>query len=403
MKHAHTTELHHLLHRGVAEIINEDELIKLLETGKPLRLKQGFAPSRPDLHLGHAVGLRKLRQFQEFGHQVILIVGDWTAQIGDPSGASATRTMLTAEEVRANAETYMTQFFSIVDRDRTQVVWQSEWFGKFSLADVFRLTSKFTVAQMLAREDFAKRFAAGRPIAVTELLYPLLQAYDSVMINADVEFGGTDQKFNILVGRELQALEGQRPQQALLVPILIGTDGVQKMSKSLGNYIALGDPPEQMYGKIMSLPDSLIMNYFELLTDVPDAELKTMEEKLAHQTVNPMVLKQRLAAEIVTQFHSAEAAGRAAEEFARVFQRREIPSDIAIVPLKEDWFSRPVFPADILVEAGLAGSRGEARRLIAQGAVRVDGNRVGDEPVALADGAIVQVGRRRFAKLVRAG
>jgi len=232
-----------LLKRGVAEIIIEEELVRLLEAGRPLRLKQGFDPSCPDIHLGHVVGLRKLRQFQELGHQIILIVGDWTAQIGDPSGESATRPMLSAEEVRANAETYLNQFFKVVDREKTKVVWQSEWFGKFGLSEVMSLTSRFTVAQMLAREDFAKRQASGRPVALTELLYPLLQAYDSVEIEADVEFGGTDQKFNCLVGRELQQMEGQPPQQVFLVPLLVGTDGSQKMSKSLGNYIAIDEPP----------------------------------------------------------------------------------------------------------------------------------------------------------------
>ncbi|MDO8673851.1 MAG: tyrosine--tRNA ligase [Dehalococcoidia bacterium] len=401
MNHSHSAELNHLLHRGVAEIISEGELVRLLEIGKPLRLKQGFDPTRPDLHLGHVVGLRKLRQFQELGHQVILVVGDWTAQIGDPSGQSATRSMLSADEVRANAESYMRQFFKIVDRERTQVVWQSEWFGKFSLADVIKLTSKFTVAQMLAREDFAKRYAAGRPIAVTEFLYPLLQAYDSVVIGADVEFGGTDQKFNILVGRELQAIEGQRPQQVFLMPILVGTDGVQKMSKSLGNYIGVEDPPTEMYGKVMSLPDSLVISYFELLTDISDAELQSMAEQIANLSVNPMVLKQRLAKEIVNEFHGSEASDIAAAEFVRIFQRRELPAEIPTAPLKQEWFSRPVFPANLLVEAGLAASRGEARRLIAQGAVRMDGNRLQDEPITLIEGATIQIGRRRFARLVR--
>ena len=259
-----------LLKRGVAEVIIEQEMVKLLESGKPLRLKQGFDPSRPDIHLGHVVGLRKLRQFQELGHQVILIVGDWTAQIGDPSGQSITRPMLTAEEVKSNAESYMQQFFKVVDKSRTEVRLQSEWFGKFTLADIIKLTSKFTVAQFLAREDFAKRYADGQPIAITELLYPLLQAYDSVAIEADVEFGGIDQKFNCLVGRELQGMMGQRQQQVFLMPLLVGTDGVQKMSKSLGNYIAVDEPPYDMYGKVMSIPDNLIMLYFELLTDVPD-------------------------------------------------------------------------------------------------------------------------------------
>ncbi|MEE9202291.1 MAG: tyrosine--tRNA ligase, partial [Dehalococcoidia bacterium] len=302
---------HQLLHRGVAEIIVEEELDRLLEGGKPLRLKQGFDPSRPDIHLGHVVGLRKLRQFQEMGHQVVLIVGDWTAQIGDPSGQSATRSMLSHQEVLDNAESYMQQFFKVVDRQRTSVRWQSEWFQEFRLKDVIALTRRFTVAQLTAREDFARRLAAGRPVAVTELLYPLLQAYDSVMIQSDVEFGGTDQKFNCLVGRELQAMEGQRPQQVFLVPILTGTDGKQKMSKSLGNYIGVDDLPQDMFGKVMSIPDDLILPYFELLTDVPDEELKEMAGAMAGQAVNPMELKMRLGEELVGQFHSVEAAREA--------------------------------------------------------------------------------------------
>jgi len=246
-------DINRLLKRGVAEIIVEEEMIELLRSGKKLRLKEGFDPSFPDIHLGHMVALRKLRQFQELGHQVILIVGDWTARIGDPSGVSVTRPMLSAEEVKINAETYMKQFFKIVDREKTEVRWQSEWFGKFTLADVIQLTSKFTVAQFLARDDFSKRYNEGRPIAITELLYPLLQAYDSVAIESDVEFGGTDQKFNFLVGRELQSTMGQRSQQCFMTPLLVGTDGSQKMSKSLGNYIGVDEPPEDIYGKTMSL------------------------------------------------------------------------------------------------------------------------------------------------------
>ncbi len=317
-----------LLKRAVAEVIIEEEMVKLLESGRPLRLKQGFDPSRPDIHLGHVVGLRKLRQFQEMGHQVILIVGDWTAQIGDPSGQSITRPMLTAEEVKRNAETYMQQFFKVVDKSKTEVRLQSEWFGKFTLADIIKLTSKFTVAQFLAREDFAKRYAGGQPIAITELLYPLLQAYDSVAIEADVEFGGMDQKFNCLVGRELQGMMGQRQQQVFLMPLLVGTDGVQKMSKSLGNYIAVDEPPYDMYGKVMSIPDNLIMLYFELLTDVPDPELDEMAQELEAQSVNPMDLKKRLAADIVTQFHSRDEARKAEERFAREVQKKELPDDM---------------------------------------------------------------------------
>ena len=259
--------------RGVSEIIVKEEFMRLLQEGKPLRLKMGFDPSHPDIHLGHVVGLRKLRQLQELGHQVILIVGDWTAQIGDPSGQSATRPVLTHEEVVANAASYMQQFFKVVDKERSQAVWQSDWFGKFTLADVIQLTRRFTVAQFLERDDFARRFEAHRPIAITELLYPLLQAYDSVAIDADVEFGGTDQRFNLLVGRELLGMMGKRPQQCFLMPILVGTDGVQKMSKSLGNYIGVDEHPNDMYGKLMSLPDSLIMQYFEYLTDISDEEI----------------------------------------------------------------------------------------------------------------------------------
>ena len=287
--------------RGVQEIISHEQFVRMLGEDKPLRLKMGFDPSRPDIHLGHVVGLRKLHQLQQLGHQVILIVGDWTAQIGDPSGQTVTRPALTHEEVISNAESYQRQFFKVVDRDRTQVVWQSEWFGKFTLADVIGLTGRFTVAQFLERDDFAKRFSEHRPIAITEFLYPLLQAYDSVAIESDVEFGGTDQRFNLLVGRELQGMMGQRPQQCFLMPMLVGTDGVQKMSKSLGNYVALEEPPEDMYGKIMSLPDELIGPYFEYLTDVPSEELAEMDQNRGE--TNPIELKKRLALEITSQFH----------------------------------------------------------------------------------------------------
>jgi len=389
-----------LLKRGVAEVIIEQEMVKLLESGKPLRLKQGFDPSRPDIHLGHVVGLRKLRQFQELGHQVILIVGDWTAQIGDPSGQSITRPMLTAEEVRSNAESYMQQFFKVVDKSRTQVRLQSEWFGKFTLADIIKLTSKFTVAQFLAREDFAKRYAGGQPIAITELLYPLLQAYDSVAIEADVEFGGMDQKFNCLVGRELQGMMGQRQQQVFLMPLLVGTDGVQKMSKSLGNYIAVDEPPYDMYGKVMSIPDNLIMLYYELLTDVPDPELAEMKREMEAQSVNPMDLKKRLAADIVTQFHGGDEARKAEERFASVRQRREVPKELqatAKIGLKAE--ASVVVQRDVskrIVDAGLAESVSDAKRLIAHGAVTVDGQRLTSTLAELKDGSIIKVGKRGY-------
>ncbi|MGD0353261.1 MAG: tyrosine--tRNA ligase [Dehalococcoidia bacterium] len=391
-------DLKWLLKRGVAEVIVESELLKLLESGKPLRLKQGFDPSCPDIHLGHVVGLRKLSQFQKLGHRVVLIVGDWTAQIGDPSGVSATRSMLSAEEVQANAQTYMDQFFKVVDKDKTEVRWQSEWFGKFGLEDVIKLTSKFTVAQFLAREDFAKRYSTGRPIAITELLYPLLQAYDSVAIEADVEFGGTDQKFNCLVGRELQQMRGQRPQQVFLVPLLIGTDGSQKMSKSLGNYIGIDEPPNEIYGKVMSIPDSLIIDYLELVTDVPDKEIADFKEQMANQSINPMVIKKRLAQEIVTQFHGAPAASEAEEHFTKVFQRGEMPEEL--VPLKTSAGNKSTLTAE-LTEAGLTKSRSEARRLLAQGAIEIDGKTVTEdlEITQIKKGSIIKVGKRRFAQI----
>jgi tyrosyl-tRNA synthetase len=399
-------EIHRITQRGVKEIISREEFIDMLQSGKSLRLKMGFDPSRPDIHLGHVVGLRKLRQLQELGHQVILIVGDWTAQIGDPSGQSATRPMLTHEEVMANAESYLRQFFQVVDQGRTQVVWQSEWFGKFSLSDVIRLTSRFTVAQFLERDDFAKRFQEHRPIAITELLYPLLQAYDSVAIQSDVEFGGTDQMFNLLVGRELQGMLGQKPQQCFLMPILVGTDGVQKMSKSLGNYVAVEEPPNDMYGKLMSLPDELIVSYFEYLTDTPEEELAAMSRALEQDSVNPMELKKRLAWQITATFHDPPAATDAQENFERVVQRRDLPEDMPEYPLNQPG-GVPTLPLSrLLVSTGLASSNSEAKRLIGQRAVelvRASGeNRVlaSDSPgIEWQPGDVIKVGKRRFVRL----
>ncbi len=381
-------DINRLLKRGVAEIIVEEEMIALLRSGRQLRLKEGFDPSFPDIHLGHMVTLKKLSQFQDLGHRVILIVGDWTAQIGDPSGASVTRPMLSAEQVKVNAETYMEQFFKVVDREKTEVRWQSEWFSKFGLADVIRLTSRFTVAQMLAREDFSNRYSSGRPIAVTELLYPLLQAYDSVAVQADVEFGGTDQKFNLLVGRELQSAVGQHPQQVFLAPLLVGTDGTQKMSKSLGNYIGVAEPPNEIYGKVMSITDNLIMDYFELVTDVPEEELAEFKHKLGDSGFNPMPLKKRLAREIVTQLYDQKATSEAEEYFTRVFQERKLPEEI-----KEGTESN-VTLRDYLVINRLAKSRSEAKRLIEQGAVDVDGKKITDLNWIFPKGTTIKVGKR---------
>jgi tyrosyl-tRNA synthetase len=399
-----------ILKRGVAEVITEAELLKLLNSGRILTLKQGFDPSAPDIHLGHVVGLRKLRQFQELGHKVTLIVGDWTARIGDPSGQSATRPMLSPNEIRSNAQTYMEQFFKVVDKDKTELRWQSEWFSQFTLDEVIKLTSKFTIAQLLAREDFNKRYSAGNPISLTEMLYPLLQGYDSVAIKADVEFGGIDQKFNCLVGRELQQSMGQPPQQVFLVPLLIGTDGHQKMSKSLNNHIGIAEPPREIYGKVMSIPDSLILDYFELVTDVPDEEIAGFKEQLKTCSVNPMNLKKRLAHEIVRQFHGKQAADDAEEHFQGQFQTRELHKieaggSIVIKGSVEVILHRNM--PRWLVNNKFANSMSEAKRLLAQGAVqiiRADGNRqvVRDEKVEIKPGDKIKVGKLRFAKIVDA-
>ena len=400
-----------ITNRGVSEIISLNEFVRMIQGGTPLRLKMGFDPSRPDIHLGHVVGLRKLRQLQDLGHQVILIVGDWTAQIGDPSGQSATRPLLTHQDVVANAESYLRQFFKVVDRERTQVVWQSDWFGKFTLEDVIRLTSKFTVAQFLERDDFAQRFREHKPIAITELLYPLLQAYDSVVIESDVEFGGTDQKFNLLVGRELQSIMGQTPQQCFLMPILVGTDGTMKMSKSLGNYVAVEEPPNDMYGKLMSLPDDLILAYFEYLTDVPEDDLSAMARDLPSSTVNPMALKKRLAWQITQQFHDRKAADGAQAHFEQVVQGRGLPDEmreVALVAFANDAGDNgPPRWSRFLVDLELADTTSEAKRLINQRAVEIikqsgESITVATDTLATdsAPGDVVKVGKRRLVRLV---
>ncbi len=391
-----------LLRRGVAEIIPEAEFISLLNSGTPARLKEGFDPSSPDIHLGHVVGLRKLRQLQDLGHKVILIVGNWTARIGDPSGQSATRPMLTEEQIEHNAKTYMDQFFKVVDRDRTEVRWQTEWFSKFTLDTVIRLTARFTVAQILAREDFSKRYSSGSPISLCETLYPLLQAYDSYAIDSDVEFGGTDQKFNCLLGRELQQMLGQNPQQVFFTPILVGTDGKSKMSKSLGNYIGVAEPPEQMYGKVMSLDDSLILDYFELVTDIPDEELAEKRADFAAGRANPMNEKKSLAREIVSQFHGKEAAEAADQHFTRVHQQHEVPEEMPEVSVEGVAEGQGEVRIDLsrpLVAGGFVKSASELKRLVAQNAVEVDGSKVDELNVLVHDGSVVKVGRRTFVRI----
>jgi tyrosyl-tRNA synthetase len=388
-----------LFDRTVAEVIVKEELEQKLRSGRKLRLKQGFDPSKPNLHVGSAIGLRKLRQFQELGHQVVLIVGDWTARVGDPSGRDESRTMLTVEEVHHNAETYMEQFFIVVDRSRTEVRWQSEWYDKFNLVDVLNLTSRFTMAQMMAHETFRQRWEQNQPLTLMELMYPLLQAYDSVACQADVEFGGTDQKFNNLVGRELQPSFGQPPQDVLLVPLLPGTDG-RKMSKSFGNTIDLTDPPDQMYGKAMSISDEMLDTYLTLVSEIPDTELEEIRRALAQDAVNPRDIKMRLAYDIVRQFHGAKAARNAQAEFVRIFQQRELPTEMP----EWQWCPwEPMAVTDLLKAAGATSSASTARAVIEQGGVRIDDQRIEDvhQVVEPREGMIIQKGKRWFVKVVR--
>ncbi|TVR69056.1 MAG: tyrosine--tRNA ligase [Sphaerobacteraceae bacterium] len=391
--------IQHLMSRGVAEIIVREDLEKKLRGDKQLRIKLGVDPTRPDIHLGHYVAFRKLRQFQRLGHKVVIIIGDWTARIGDPSGRSVQRQMMTEEEVRYNAQTYLDQLSKVVDVDEAEVVWQTEWFSAFTLEDVIRLTAKYTVAQMLTREDFHNRYESGSPIAVTELLYPLLQAYDSVAIRSDVEMGGTDQTFNLLVGRDIQKESGQEPQNIFTVPILVGTDGHQKMSKSLDNYIAVNDAPQDMYGKIMSIPDGPMIEYYRLLTDVSDEEIEQMQSDSASGAVNPRDLKARLARIIVADLHSEEDATKAEQAFDSVYRQNQLPDE-----MPEFAYVPGTGILSVLTGSGVASSNRDARRLIEQGGIRVNGERVTDPESTIANvgEVVLQAGRRRFVRLVPA-
>ncbi|NLC07449.1 MAG: tyrosine--tRNA ligase [Syntrophomonadaceae bacterium] len=395
-----------VLRRGTAEIIPEDELInKLVKSqreGKPLKAKLGLDPTAPDIHLGHTVVLNKLRQIQDLGHHVILIIGDFTGRIGDPSGRSETRKQLTEAEVLANAETYKEQIFKVLDPNRTQIVFNSEWLGPMTFAQVVELGAKYTLARMLERDDFSKRFKQGLPISIHELFYPLMQGYDSVYLQADIELGGTDQKFNLLVGRALQREYGQEPQIAITMPILEGLDGVQKMSKSLGNYVGINEAPREMYGKIMSLPDKLMLRYFELVTRVPLSEIKQIAQGLEQGSLHPRDVKMRLAREIVTMYHGSEAAQAAEAEFRKVFQQGELPDDLpeVLVPAKEITEGR-IWIGRLLVVLNLVPSTSEARRLVTQGGVQIDGQRI-DDPAAnvlLKEGNVVRAGKRKFARV----
>ena len=383
------------LKRGTEDFIGEAELLEKLQAGKTLRVKLGMDPTAPDLHFGHTVVLNKLRQFQQLGHQVIFLIGDFTAQIGDPSGKNATRPPLSKEQVLANAETYKNQVFKILDPDKTTVEFNSRWCETMTASDVIKLTAKYTVAQLLERDDFSKRFRENRPIAVHELPYPLTQGYDSVALAADVELGGTDQKFNLLVGRELQRAYGQSPQAVITMPILEGLDGVQKMSKSLGNYVGIFDAPEDMFGKIMSISDELMWRWFELLSFRPLAEIEQLKAEAA-QGRNPRDIKFELARELVARFHDGAAAAAAQQAFIQRFAKNEIPENL------EEVHCAPGPIANVLKEAGLVPSTSQALRDIDGGAVKIDGTKVSDKKLTLASGfsAVVQIGKRKIKKVV---
>jgi tyrosyl-tRNA synthetase len=391
-----------VIKRGVFEIIPEEDLVKKLEnsikTKKPLNIKLGCDPSRPDLHLGHSVVLRKLRQFQDLGHQATLIIGDFTGMIGDPSGKSKTRPSLTLAETRQNGQSYFEQATKILSSQRVTMQYNSEWLDKMSFADVIRLASKYTVARMLERDDFTIRYKAGESINVHEFLYPLAQAMDSVAIHADVELGGTDQKFNLLVGRDIQREFGQEPQVTLMMPILAGTDGVEKMSKSLDNYIGVSDTPKDIYGKTLSIPDKLIYQYFELATDVPTKELLEIKKSLDNPNINPRDTKRTLARTFVRMYHSQEAAIAAEEEFDRIFVEKSIPDDI-----EEFMVTVPMTITTLMADAKLTASKSDARRLVDQGGVSIDGERISDPNALLPDKSefILKVGKRRFLKVKR--
>ncbi len=387
-----------LIGRGAEEILVEKELVKKLERGSPLRVKAGFDPTAPDLHLGHTVLINKLRQFQELGHEVMFLIGDFTGMIGDPTGKSATRPPLTRDQVLENAKSYEEQIFKILDPQRTLVLFNSSWMGEMDAAGLIQLAAKYTVARMLERDDFSKRYKSGQPIAIHEFLYPLIQGYDSVAMKADVELGGTDQKFNLLVGRQLQEAYGQEPQVVITMPILEGLDGVQKMSKSLGNYIGITEPPDEMFGKVMSISDELMWRWFELLSFRPMSEIEGFRRQV-EQGGNPRDIKFLLAEEIITRFHDQAAAARARENFINRFRKGALPDEMPEVELPAEADGLPI--ANVLKEAGLVSSTSEGLRMIRQGAVRIDGERVEDRGLRLMPGteAVVQVGKRRFARV----
>ncbi|HZK12703.1 MAG TPA: tyrosine--tRNA ligase [Atribacterota bacterium] len=396
-----------IIKRGTEEIISEEELIKKIEKSRkekrPLRIKQGFDPNAPDIHLGHTVGLRKMRQFQDLGHDIYFLIGDFTGMIGDPSGKTITRKQLTEEEVKKNAETYKKQVFKILNPEKTIVVFNSHWLGKLSFSEVLKVCSKYTVARMLERDDFSNRYKAGKPIAIHEFLYPLMQGYDSVAMKADIELGGTDQKFNLLVGRDIQREYNQEPQVIITLPLLEGIDGVEKMSKSLNNYIGINESPQEMYGKVMSLPDNLMIRYFELVTDVSLDEINKVKIGLENNSLHPRDVKKRLARNIVKLYHSQSAAIIVEEEFEKVFKNKLYPEEIKELILKKDDLEEgKIWLVKLVVLSGVVGNKSEARRIVEQGGVRINGEKVNDPnfDLTVEEGMVLKIGRLNFIKLI---
>jgi len=392
-----------IIKKGIEELIAEEELVRKLErslrTGQPLRIKQGFDPTAPDIHLGHTVGIRKLRQFQELGHTIVLIIGDYTGLVGDPSGKSETRPRLDYATVKKNAATYEKQFFKILDRKKTEVHYNGEWFATMKFDEIMNLAAKFTIARILERDDFTKRYQAGNPISLHEFFYPLMQGYDSVAIRSDVELGATEQKFNLLTARDVQREYGQEPQVIITLPVLEGIDGGQRMSKSLGNYIGIDDQPEEMFGKVMSIPDRLILKYFTLVTDCTLTEIESIAQRLADPGSNPMTLKKDLAHTLVRMYHSEAQAIEAQQHFERVFSRRELPDAIETITVR---LAGPLPLVKLLTENKIVASNGEAKRLIQQGGIRINDLKIGDlnHDLSARGEFIVKVGKRRFVKFI---
>lgn len=388
-----------IIKRGVVDVLPEDELVAKLKKGRPLRVKAGFDPTAPDLHLGHTVLIQKMKQFQDLGHEIIFLIGDFTGMIGDPTGKSETRKQLTRDEVAKNAETYKEQIFKILDPNKTIIEFNDRWMGKMDAVALVELTAKYTVARMLEREDFKQRYQKQQSIGIHEFLYPLIQGYDSVVLKADVELGGTDQRFNLLMGRELQREYGQEAQVVLTTPLLEGLDGVQKMSKSLGNYIGINEPAEDIFGKIMSISDELMWRYYELLSDKDLQQIQTLRAQVESGAVHPMEIKKSLGAELAARFHGAAAAKSAREYFETKFQKKIAPSDIR----KQFSAAKPIWICRLMVDLAFAKSTTEARRLIAQGAVRVDGQSISDVNFEFQGDShrILEVGKNRIAQAVR--